>query len=101
MVGYFKGYIPNLSRTYQHLHSLLGKKAPFVLSEAFDQEFCDLKSAFISPKIILNHPNWDKEFEIHTDASSKKCGAMLSQRHNDILRPVRLASRSFSVTEYH
>ena len=48
---------------------------------------------------MLVHPDLDKSLEVHTDASKFGCGAMLAQRKNDKLRPVRYASRSFTPTE--
>ena len=99
MVGYFRDYIPDMSRRSQNLRSLLSQKASFSWTHAHEAEFQDLKTALLSPDTILFHPDWDKEFEVHTDASKVGCGAMLAQRHNGILRPVRFASRAFSATE--
>ena len=99
MVGYFRDYIPDMSRRSQNLRSLLSQTASFSWTHAHEAEFQDLKTALLSPDIILFHPDWDKEFEVHTDASKVGCGAMLAQRHNGILRPVRFASRAFSATE--
>eukprot|EP00112_Aurelia_sp_Birch-Aquarium-sp1_P020979 Seg5528.2 transcript_id=Seg5528.2/GoldUCD/mRNA.D3Y31 product="Retrovirus-related Pol polyprotein from transposon 412" pseudo=true protein_id=Seg5528.2/GoldUCD/D3Y31 len=48
---------------------------------------------------MLYHQNWESSFEVHTDASKKGCGAMLAQRQNGCLRPVRFSSRSFNPTE--
>ena len=76
MVGYFREYIPNLSNRNVHLRSLLGKDVPFVWSDQHEQEFQDLKSALLTDSVILKHPDWDKEFEVHTDASKRGCGAM-------------------------
>ena len=99
MVGYFREYIQNMSHRTKHLRSLLSQKASFSWSAPHEAEFQDLKTALLSPKIILFHPDWDKEFEVHTDASKIGSGAMLAQYHNGILRPVRFASRSFNSTE--
>ena len=89
----------NMSHRTKHLRSLLSQKASFSWSTPHEAEFQDLKAALLSPKIILFHPNWDKNFEVHTDASKIGCGAMLAQYHNGILRPVRFASRSFNSIE--
>ena len=57
-----------------------------------------LKSALLSNDIILSHPKWDREFQLHTDASKAGCGAMLAQEHNGILRPVHF-SKAFNPME--
>ena len=99
MVGYFREYIPNMSERSVKLRTLLQKGASFLWSDEHEAEFQDLKSALLSPDIMLYHPNWESSFEVHTDASKKGCGAMLAQRQNGSLRPVRFASRSFNPTE--
>ena len=99
LVGYFWDYVPNLSLRSANLRSLLRKEVKFSWSEQHEQEFQDLKQAIISSKVMLYHPNWNAPFEVHTDASKIGCGAMLAQNVNGQLRPVRYASRSFTVTE--
>ena len=99
MIGYFREYIPNMSTKTQHLCTLLSKEASFSWTPQHEAEFQNLKNALISPVIMLVHPDFDKSFDIHTDASKFWCGAMLAQRKNDKLRPVRYASRSFTPTE--
>ena len=99
MIGYFREYIRNMSQRSQNLRSLLSPKASFSWSDQHEAEFQGLKSALLSNDIILSHPKWDREFQVHTDASKAGCGAMLAQQHNDILRPVRFASKAFTPTE--
>ena len=99
MVGYFREYIRNMSHRTQNLRSLLSQKASFSWSDQHEAEFQDLKSALLSKDISLFHPNWDSEFQVHTDASKLGCGAILAQRHNGVLRPVRFASKAFTATE--
>ena len=48
---------------------------------------------------MLYYPDWQRPFEVHTDASKLGVGAMLAQEVEGKLRPVRLASRVFSDTE--
>ena len=99
MVGYFREYISNLSTRCENLRTLLGKDTPFRWTDKHTKEFQDLKSALLSPNLILTHPDWDMDFEIHTDASKHGCGAMLAQWKHGTLRPIRFASRSFNPTE--
>ena len=101
MVGYFREYIKNMSTRTQHLRSLLHKGLPFVWTAHHEHEFNDLKNALVSPDVMLYHPNWNAPFEVHTDASKLGCGAMLGQKFQGNLRPVKYASESFSPTESH
>ena len=63
------------------------------------REFQDLKQAITGPDVMLFHSDWNARFELHVDASKLGCGAMLAQVRDDILRPVRFASRAFTPAE--
>ena len=101
MVGYFREYIPHLSNRCVHLRSLIEKDVPFVWSALHEREFQDLKSALLTDSVILKHPDWDKEFEVHTYTSKRGCWAILAQWQDGNLRPVHFTSRSFNSTEFH
>ena len=58
-----------------------------------------MKTALVSRNLMLYHPDFDKSFEAHTDASKYGTGAMLAQWHDNELRPVRNAYRAFTQTE--
>lgn len=83
----------------QALRHLLKKGVPFQWTDETEKEFNDLKQIIISPNIMLYHPDWNTEFELHVDASKLGCGAMLAQMKDGILRPVRFASKAFSPAE--
>ena len=76
MVGYFREYTKNISTRTQHLRSLLHNGSLFVWTAHHEHEFNDLKSALVSPDVVLYHPNCNTPFEVHTDASKLGCGAM-------------------------
>ena len=101
IVGYFQDYIRNMSMSTKLLRSLLQKGIPFVWTSNHEAEFQDLKTALVSPDYMLYHPDFDKSFEVHTEASKYGTGAMLAQWHDNELRPVRYASRAFTQTESH
>ena len=48
---------------------------------------------------ILAHPNWSKEFTLHTDACKTGLGAVLVQMDGDAERVISYASRSLTKTE--
>lgn len=52
----------------------------------------------ISPK-ILTYPDFTEEFEIFVDASEIGFGAVLTQTHDNINRPIYYASKSFTKGE--
>ena len=99
MCGFFHSYIPNFSNWSLHLRSLLRKDTKFRWTSAHESEFSHLKASLTSDDQILLHPNWNQEFDLHTDASKFGCGAMLAQYYKGELRPIRYASRAFNPVE--
>ena len=99
LTGYFRDYIPQMAERTKFLRNLLRKGVRFVWEPDHEKEFNDLKSAIVSPNVMLYHPDWQRPFEVHTDASKRGVGAMLAQEVEGKLRPVRFASRAFSDTE--
>ena len=99
LCGYFRGFIPDMSYRTQALRCLLKKGVAFQWTEQAQKEFDNLKQAITSPNVMLHHPDWDSPFELHVDASKHACGAMLAQGKYGILRPVKIASRSFTSAE--
>ena len=61
-------------------------------------QFSEIFTAKTSDNMML-HPNWNQEFELHTDTSKFGCGAVLAQYYKKELRPIRCASRTFSPVE--
>lgn len=54
-----------------------------------------MRTILSSEDIILSYPDYDKQFELTTDASSVALGAVLSQEG----RPLTMISRNLSKTE--
>ena len=82
-----------------HLRSLLRKDTKLHWASAHESEFSHLKASLTYDDLILLHPNWNQEFEFHTDASQFGCGAMIAQYFKGELRPIRYASRAFNPVE--
>lgn len=99
LCGYFRDYVPNMSNHTLALRQLLKKGVPFHWTSEHEKDFKALKHLVTGPTVMLYHPRWDDNFEVHVDASKHGCGAMLAQEINGELRPVRFASRAFSPTE--
>ena len=81
-VIYYKSYIPDLSDIAMPLTNLTQLRNKFIWGEAEEASFNTLKSKLISPP-ILRHPQFDREFIIHTDASLYAMGSVLSQIDED------------------
>ena len=99
LCGYFRDFIPCMSTRTQALRSLLKKGVQFQWTEETAREFQDLKQAITGPDVMLFHPDWNAQFELHVDASKLGCGAMLAQEKDGMLCPVRFASRAFTPAE--
>lgn len=61
-------------------------------------EFEELKDKLTSP-LILAYPDFQKPFELHTDASISGLGAVLYQEQDGMKRVVAYASRSLTKSE--
>ena len=75
------------------------KDTTFKWTLLYTKEFEDLKLAVTGPDVMLCHPDWNSPFELHVDASKLGCGAMPAQWKDDQLRPVRFASRAFTIAK--
>ena len=67
------------------------KKKPFHWSDDHQKAFDDVKTT-IAKEVTLAYPDYDKPFEIYTDASSKQLGSVIVQDN----RPLAFFSRKLS-----
>ena len=67
---------------------------PWHWDEVHQKAFNDVK-AVIAKDVALAYPDYSKEFEIYTDASSKQMGAVITQQN----RPIAFFSRKLSETQ--
>lgn len=65
------------------------------LDEGAKKAFDDLKNALVSREVILVYPDFNKDFELTTDASNYAIGAVLSQDD----KPISFISRTLNKTE--
>ena len=54
----------------------------YMWSSACQEAFTRLKELLTSPP-VLAYPNFDRQFVLHTDASSRGLGAVLEQEQDD------------------
>jgi len=75
-------------------NALKTKKVPWQWDEVHQKAFNDIK-AIIAKDVALAYPDYSKEFEIYTDASSRQVVAVITQQN----RPVAFFSRKLSTTQ--
>jgi hypothetical protein len=95
LASYYRKFIKNFTKIATPLTNLLKK---FVITyeweEACNEAFETLKGILVKV-LVLKLPNFDKEFEIHSDASNFAIGGVLVQEG----RPVAFESKKLSETE--
>ena len=84
LAGYYRKFIPDFATIAAPLTDLTRKNAPNLVSwsPASEGAFTELKSRMCSSS-ILQSPDFTKPFVVHTDASERGVGAVLSQLDDD------------------
>ena len=108
MFAYYRKYIQNFARIAAPLYELTGKNAQnkrnsnkqIILSKAQKDSFDQLKIHLTTAPILLQFPDWNKEFEIHCDASDIGVAAVLWQHTEEKeMKVVMYASKMLAPTE--
>jgi hypothetical protein len=107
MVQYYQDMWPKLSEMMAPLADLVGecsemettnknktKEKPWRWDPIHQQAFDNVKAA-IAKEVVLAYPYFSKPFEIYTDTSSTRLGAVITQD----IRPIAFFSRKLSVTQ--
>ena len=84
----------DFSRIAEPMTRLTRKEEPYVWTEACERAFAELKKRLVTAP-VLTIPYQDRGFAIHSDASGKGLGCVLSQQG----RVVAYASRQLKVHE--
>ena len=109
MTGFFRRFIKNYARIAKPLNDILEGEASQMKSEAVTlpleamEVFERLKMCCMTAP-VLAFPNFEKEFQLETDASSEGLGAVLSQKQSDgKWHPIAFGSRELKGGEakYH
>ena len=109
--GYYRRFIKNYAQLAKPITKLLrgedghrqiskheSKNYPIKFDQPAKNAFQTLKD-IISSNDVLVFPDFQKPFELTTDASDKALGAVLSQKGHDGDRPITFISRTLSATE--
>jgi hypothetical protein len=95
LASYYRKFIKNFAKISAPLTNLLKKSAiTYEWEEACDEAFEKLKGILVKA-LVLKLPDFDKEFEIHSDASDFAIGRVLMQEG----RPVAFESKKLSETK--
>ena len=107
MVQYYRDLWARRSEMLASLTSLVGecghtkvtrakktKKRAWHWDEVHQVAFDNVKTT-IARDVVLAYPNYSKEFEIYTDASSKQLGAVITQGN----KPIAFFSRKLTETQ--
>ena len=78
LCSYYRRFIDGFSKIAKPINNLKKKNVPFEWTEKQEEAFKELKEKLINYP-ILQHPNFEKEFILITDASGEGLGAILEQ----------------------
>jgi len=82
LCSYYRKFIKNFSKITKAMTELLKKDKEFIWTEKQQKAFEKLKERLINYP-ILQHPNYEKEFLVITDASGRGLGAVLAQKDEE------------------
>jgi hypothetical protein len=95
LASYYRKFIKNFAKVGAPLTNLLKKSAvTYDWDEACDEAFETLKGILVKAP-MLKLPDFDKDFEIHSDASDFAIGGVIMQDG----KPVAFESKKLSETE--
>ena len=105
--GYYRRFIKDFSKVTRPLADLLPpttskksstKTKPWTWTENENHVFEHLKEILTNPP-ILAYPDFNKPFELHTDATGKGLGAVLYQSDGELKRVIAYGSRALNKAE--
>lgn len=98
---WYRRFVPQFSTIAGPLNKLTSNKKggpPFKWTPEAGAAFHKLKECLVSAP-VLSCPDYDKSFEVHTDASNYGVGAMLTQTIAGKEHPIAYMSKSLSAAE--
>jgi hypothetical protein len=78
LVNFYRDLYPHRAKILAPLTSLCGKNTKFLWETVHQDAFSKMKEV-IAKETMLTYPIFDENFIIHTDASSKQIGGVISQ----------------------
>lgn len=99
LLGYYRRFIHNMADLTKPLTSKLKKNQKIDIHDEEYRNCFEKCKKILCNDPILAYPDFNEEFILTTDASNVGVGAVLSQKINDVERPVCYASRTLNETE--
>lgn len=99
LVGYYRKFIPNFSKLTKPLTSCLKKGAKIDIDNQKYINAFRICQEILMNDPILQYPDFDKDFNLTTDASNYAIGAVLSQGPIGSDKPIAYASRTLNDSE--
>ena len=81
LINYYRDMCQHRYEILTPLSSMTSNQAKWNQSEECQKVF-DINKMLLSRESLLSYPNFNKPFEIHTDASKLKLGSVISQKGN-------------------
>ena len=97
-INFYRRFIAYFCQIASPLYRLLGKSVKFVWTQICEAAFNELKNKLVSAPILI-YPDFSQKFFIHCDASNESSGAVLSQLHEGVYKPIAFASHRLSPAE--
>jgi hypothetical protein len=82
LCSFYRRFVPGFAEIAEPLTRIMGKTKKFEWGPEQQHAFDTLKSKLMAYP-ILRRPDFDRPFMVHTDASLKAVGAVLTQRDDD------------------
>ena len=93
--GFYRRFIIDFSKISRPLCRLLEKDTEFNFDESFQNSFEEIKSKLVEAPIMAKL-DWNREFEIMSDASDFAMGAVLGQKVEKVFKAIYYASKTFN-----
>ena len=101
MINFYRDMWAKRSEIFGPLHKLTSKNVKFQWTEECQKAFKNMKIK-LSKETLLAYPDFEQEFQIHTDASHTQLGALISQKGQPIafyLRKLNDAQTRYTTTK--
>jgi hypothetical protein len=99
MFGHYRKFIEEYTKIAAPLNALTKQGVSFKWGPEENTAFETLKAKICSDPIFLQYPDFDKPFEIQTDACKIGLAGTLMQNHNGVLKVCMYASRATTDNE--
>ena len=93
--GFYRRFIRDFSKIARPLCRLLEKDTKFNFDESCHNSFEEIKFRLVKA-LIMEKPDWNREFEIMCDVSDFAMGVVLGQKAEKVFKAIYYASKTFN-----